>query len=138
MSKTNLPGAAARASLAAGPTFLLLFVLFSYVQSAPAAMPMSSSHLAAIVYIPALVVPALLVGIVLAFPTCLVAGAVLSFAGDFFSVLRSPPLWIAAGAGLGLGALHLLDAMAFQPLSYAFTGTAMGCAAISRFSLDWE
>lgn len=131
--------AAARAAVVAGPLFLGLFLLFGYVAAAPASFPVTTHDILTVLAAALFVVPvSMVVGIVLAFPTCVIAGGSLWFVGSRLHIARSLVLWIGVGAVLALASIDLLFAQPSDDASYAFIGTASACAAIVRSALVWE
>ena len=134
-SGQELAGAAGRASLFAGPIFLALLTLLSFGEGAGRTIEVNLLQL-----LPALLLIPLsvLVGVVVAFPTCLIAGSFLALVANVLPMVRSTALWLMIAAGI---ALAIVDALAgFSPgsASFAFILTAVACAAIVRTRLHWD
>ena len=132
-------GAIGRATIMAGPLFLGLYLMLAYQDSAPTPLTVQSGDL--IVFVPAaigLVLLSIVVGAVLAFPVCLVAGGMMFFLADHVPLARPTALWLIAGGGLALATSHALFDSIDDVGTLAFAGTAAACAALIRSRFHWD
>lgn len=118
------------AALAAGPIFLTAAALATlYLElPRPVVVPLQS-----ILHFLFLLIPATVVGTILATLPVLLAAAMLHWLGRHSDVLRSTMAWVAVGAGAGALLAWLIDT-GFQErqLGFALTATAATCALITR------
>ena len=130
----NVLPAAAVAGIVAGPTFLTLATLLSFQERAGEVFSVSAAAIPASVLFLFL---SSLFGTILAFPTCLIVGSAIGVIAAGWPIVRSPPLWLFAGGGLGVAIISAFG-FGFGPESSAFVLTAIACAAIFRGRLDWD
>ena len=134
-SGENVAGAAGRAAVAAGPIFLVLVSLLGI--SELAAQPIELSMLQ-VFPILAILFLSVLVGAIVAFPLCLVAGLLLAAIGGVLPLARAMAFWLMVAAAM---AVAIFDAtVGFTPsaASLAFTLTAVACAAMVLTRLHWD
>lgn len=130
--------AAARASMVAGPLFLVLLMLFGYVDSAPDSYPVTFRDLPSIpIFLFGLVPLAVIVGALMAFPTCAILGRALWLVGSRVPLARPLVVWVAVAVAAALIILHFISS---DPgaAGLAFIGTAVGCSAVVRSRLGWN
>ena len=138
-SEDPLFKAAAKASLLAGPLFLVLLLMLQYQASAPAPLAFGSEELiGAVAGFAALLMLSSLVGAMLAFPTCLIMGGFLLFVANRVPLARPLVLWVVVGAGTALAITQLLFNSTGSVWALAFAGTAMACAGLVRLRFHWD
>lgn len=130
----NLTKASLRAGIIAGPLFLALATMLLFQDQAGEVIPVSAS---AIPHSLLLLALSAMFGCILAFPACLLAGSILGILASGWPLLRSTPLWLLAGGGIGVAIVSVFG-LELTSLVIAFIATAIGCAAIVRASLYWE
>ncbi len=131
----RLGSAAGHASVAAGPLFLVLAMLLGLAENA--GQPMAVSPLQILPFL-ALLLLSVVVGTIVAFPLCLVAGVVVTAIADALPLARSMALWQMAAAAIAVAILHSTFGFSLGSLSLAFTLAAVACATIVRSHLHWD
>lgn len=130
----NLVTASASAAIVAGPVFLTFITLLSYQDQAGAVMHIDVAAIPGSIL---LLLFSVLIGALLAFPTCLLVGGALGTIGAALPLLRSTALWLVVAGGIGFAILtgFGLD-LGAETLAFIFT--AIACAGIVRARLDWD
>lgn len=131
----SIAPAAGRASLIAGPAYLLFSCLFMIASTAGQAwdVQLGSALAAALVLLLSVVI-----GSIVAFPVCLIAGAALAFAAEITPFVRHRTFWVAFAVALAALILLGLDAFFWLEVSVPFVATAALCAWIVRAPLCWD
>ena len=134
MSPSSPGLGAAMASLAAGPSFVTLFVLESLYARIPAAIVVSPREILAVA---AVMVPALLVGFLIAFVPNVVGSQLMEALSRRSDLARLPAAWTIAGAASGAAIAAAVSAN--DAMTFVLAGTGAICARISRaYSLPSE
>jgi len=137
MRTVGTPGyAAIIASTAAGPLFLLSLTGATLYLRMPEPIPVDPS---ALLGIAAMLVPAFVIGFVLAFVPNLLGASAMATLAERRDAARAPFAWTAAGAlaGTGIAALFA-DFNDDRSVAFALILTSAACARICRAQLHWE
>jgi len=127
-------GAALAASLAAGPVFLLSLIAAAGYMTLPQPIPIDSS---AAIGIPMALIPATVVGFVLAFAPNLLGSAMMAWIAETHAPARDPLAWVAAGALIGAGLAAAFGGLQ-SPGGFATIFTSAVCARICRAQFEWD
>ena len=130
------PGAAPAliASLVAGPVFLLSLIAAAAYLTLPQPISLDASVAIAI---PMALIPATIVGFVLAFVPNLLGSAVMAWIAETHQAARDPLAWAAAGALSGAGLAASFSSLQ-SPGGFATIVTSAVCARICRSQFEWE
>jgi hypothetical protein len=124
------PRGMARASLAAGPSFVLLVDATALYLKLPAPIGFSAGQLAALLFLALFAAP---LGFFLALPLVALGGSLMSLASERFSLARLPIIWIGAGALAGFALTAILPLGGSSPeVTVGLMGTSAACAWICR------
>ncbi len=137
MRTIGSPGyAAIIASTAAGPLFLLSLTGAMLYLQLPEPIPVDPN---ALLGIGAALVPAFVVGFLLAFLPNLLGASLMATLAELHEGARTPFAWTAAGALAGTGiAAAFTDFSGDWSSAFALILTSAVCARICRAKLDWE
>ena len=138
MTTRGSPGyAAIVASAAAGPVFLASLGAAIFYLQMPRAIAVEELASAALGL--AIVIPAFLVGFVLAIMPNVIGAAVMATLSESFGVAREPAIWVMAGGLAGAGIAALTSGFGPEPpIGFALIVTGAVCAAICRRSFTFE
>ena len=124
------------AAIAAGPIFLTALMLGMGYASLPQAIPVDpDAPLVVLVYL----IPATIVGILLAIIPCMIGCALMAHLGRIVPFMRLPPFWALAGMlpiVLGIAVTGFESEAA--PAYFALLTTGAACALICRKFTCWE
>lgn len=134
-SGESVAGAAGRASIAAGPIFLVLVALMGISEFVSQPIELSILQIFPVL---ALLFLSVLVGAIVAFPLCLVAGLLLAAIGGVLPLARAMAFWLMVAAAMAVAIFDVTLGFAPNAASLAFTLTAVACAAMVRTRLHWD
>ena len=124
------------ASLLAGPVFVTSCALASLYLKLPKPVVVSGSEFGLFLV---LLGPALIAGFLLAFVPVAIGTAALVALGERSPAFRSPGMWSAVGAAIGIGLVTALKLDGpWQEFGFALVVTCAVCALVSHKIALWE
>jgi hypothetical protein len=133
--KFGEPGAAALASLAAGPAFVTVATLADFYRGIPATFEISGADILALLQMMPLVLP---IGALIAFAPNMLGTIVMSQWSHQSWLARTPVAWIVAGGAFGGALGQVLTGGDTWGLTAPFVVTGALCAAVCRLFVDLD
>ena len=135
-SGERMSGSILYACLIAGPVFLTSLVSASLYLKLPQPIVVSAGEFGAFVV---LILPALIVGFLLALIPVTIGTAALFTLGEQNAAFRLPGVWTAVGAAIGIALVILLQlAGPWREAGFALVVTSAVCARVARNYVNWE